>query len=410
MQKFRLFTQSLSLFGACLAAFSLAFPREFLNIAFSIWIVCWGLEVIFSGKYSIEKPNKSNIQLYLLVAFFAWMIVSLLWTDNMERAGVVLTRRLSFVIFPLFALLGMAKQDQYRKILFAFVCGTVISVVIAIIYSYIKFSGGANAVFPGSYFFYFNDYNHRTYFSLAMIFSLIFLVYLRPNICRKLPHHIYYYIIFSILYILFSAIIFWAGGRMSLIILFLVTIAVAAHYLWEKGWKKSLIIGSILFLIAGGIVMKNHPRMQKLEFTKEKLQAFDPRYDLWTTQIRCIEKSNPVIGIGVGDVIDVFNKEKHTDFMKYFQGQDMKDIDNCHNQYLDTQLELGFMGVILLLSAVIFTLIGVKGSDKRMLISSCVFVWVLFMMIEPITVKSVSIYMFAFTLVLAYWVKQSKEQ
>ncbi len=406
MQQVRLITQYLSLIAACLAAFSLSFPRGFINVALIIWIISWGLEFLLCGRYSIEKPNKNNLHLYLLMVYFVWTMVSLLWTDNYYDAVLVLEKRISFVIFPFLALFGMAKSGQYKKILFAFVCGTMVSVIVATIYGYIKFSNDTNAIFPSSFFNYYNDYNHRTYFSLAQIFCLIFLVYLKPDIIARLPHKSLYYIGLSFLYIVFSMMIYMAGGRMSFIILFLVTLVALGHSLWRKGWRKTMIIGFLLVLMLGGIGIMNHPRMKNFKFSHEQLKTFDPRYDLWENGFQCIKKSNLVIGVGVGDHDNVFNANKKPDFQEYF-GEEVKAINSFHNQYLDTQLELGIVGGVIFLAIVVSVLIGIRDARTKMLLSGLVLAWVLFMLIEHVAYKSVTVYMFSFSLVLAYWVKKT---
>ena len=92
-------------------------------------------------------------------------------------------------------------------------------------------------------------------------------------------------------------------------------------------------------LIGGGIVFKNHPRMQDFSFKKEELQRFDPRYEQWRCAYHCIkaDSHNMLIGEGIGDYTDVFNDMHNSpEFKEYYYN-----VDNAHNIWLDGQMEYG---------------------------------------------------------------------
>ena len=195
--------------------------------------------------------------------------------------------------------------------------------------------------------------------------------------------------LFSILFF----VIYYSQGRMSLIIILIIGSSIALSFLLEKGLKKLIFLFVSIFVIASVVVLENHPRMQNFELKEEKLQQFDPRYELWRNTIQCIEKSNLILGVGVGDCEDIFDENhQKPEFQEHFY-----QATNAHNEFLKTQLELGLVGVLLLAGVLLSILIYNKNSKEKWFMINMVLVWFLFMQIETIAITSTTTYMFAFS-------------
>ncbi len=401
-QKITKITTNLTYITAILAAFTLAFPREHLNFLYVAWLIAWGIEILFRGKYSFEKPNKNNIQLYLLWIYFGWMLISILWTDNLLRTEDLLLRRIIFFIVPLLTFFGMKKDFQYKKILLAFVLGTFASIITALIYSYIKTVQGTDYFIR--FFDHYQVYKHHTYFGLCKIFSIIIILYLKSDITKRLPHVSFYYIGLATTYLFFGALIYLSEARMPLIILVVVTATSSIYFLWGKSLKIIMSINVFAIAIVGTIIVMNHPRMQDFEFSKEKLQEFDPRYDLWRNGYQCIKESNLVFGVGIGDYTDVFSKNHaKPEFQEHFFP-----AESCHNHFMDVQLELGIIGSIIFLYLLYSCFLGIKDKNKLFFVFNLMLIWVLFFMIENLALKNTTIYMFSFSLLVIYWMKKNQ--
>jgi hypothetical protein len=401
------FFQIITFFSFLLAVFSLNFPIHYLNLFLTIWMVLNGVEILLRGKYRFELPNKNNLHLYFLLALYIWMVISLLWTSNFEEAQKLLIRRISFLIFPVYALMGFNKYYRLKPVLLTFIAGTFVSIVVLAFVFCMRYMEHSEWFMDVGFNVFFQDtislYKHRTYFSLCMIFSLIFYIYMKGPLIKK-TSGVFYYTVLFIMVVLFFSIIYFSQSRMSLIIFLLVTAFIGFYLLWEKGYKKITVLFLCTIAFSAILLLHNHSRMQNLTLDKEKLQQFDPRYELWRNALECIHASNIFLGVGIGDRQDVF-EENHQKphFKKYYFA-----TTDSHNEFLKTQLELGIIGNLLLVGIIIALLLNNRKGKDRYFVWNVVMIWLLFMLIETIGITSTSTYMFVFSLLIVYWVKSGK--
>lgn len=403
-QRISTWTANISFLAVNLAAFAMAFPRKWMNIFFVAFMISWGVEILLRGKYSFEKPNKKNIHLYLLWTYFAWMLISFLWSSNIPRAEEQIIKRIAFFAIPLLAFFGMGKDIHYKKVLLSFVIGTFSSVIVGLSISLYLFKTNNNTTLY-EYFIYYQDYVHHTYFGLCKIFSLIILIYLKPEIIRKLRNTSIYYVVIGILSVIYCSLIYLSEARMPLIIFVVILISNITYLFWKRKYYKTMILGTLFLLIIGGIIIKSQPRMRNFEFSREKLQQFDPRYDLWRNGYQCVKNNNKVIGVGIGDYTDIFEENhKKPDFKEHFFN-----ADSCHNHYIDLQLELGMIGLVIFLGLMSLCFVGAKESRNKLFIYNFLLVWSLFFMIENLSLRTYPIYMFCFSLLFIYWIKKYEQ-
>ncbi len=394
--------QVLSYLSFLLAAVALSFPTHYINIFLFTWMVFNGADLLLRGKYNFELPNKNNIHLYFLLAFYLWMVISLFWTSDLGEGQKILMKRISFLIFPLFAFFGVNRLYNLKQILLAFLLGTILSTLAFIAFCYVNYTKNpewfSNLNQLGQYTI--SIYKHRTYFDICLVLGVISYIYLKDFIIKR-TSSIFYYITFLLLIVLYWEVVYFTGGRMSLIIFFIILILTGFKFLWEKGYYKLIVLFLLTALFSSVIVLKNHSRMQHLELTQEKLQQFDPRYELWRNTIQCIQNSNILSGTGVGDCENVFvENHQKPEFRKYYY-----ETESPHNEFLKTQLELGIVGTLLLIAILISVVVNNKSKNARFFTLNIGVVWFLFLLIETIGITSTSTYMFAFCLLLVYWAK-----
>jgi hypothetical protein len=143
--------------------------------------------------------------------------------------------------------------------------------------------------------------------------------------------------------------------------------------------------------------------MQNFGTSKEKLQQFDPRYDLWQNSIECIKNTNKIIGTGVGDRYAVF-EENHqkAEFKKYYYP-----TSNSHNNFMDTQLELGAIGVFLLLGILFPRFPKNLDIKSRLFVVYTNIILILFMLIETIGNTNTTTYLLVFIIFIQSLVKET---
>lgn len=424
--------ENISYFAAIFAAFLFSFPQHIMNFGYAMWMIIWAVEIMFRRNIRFEKPSKQNLHLYLLLAYFGWFVVSLLWTTNFHEAQISLQRRISFLIFPLLALFGVNNNFNFKTILYFFLLGTIVSVIIHLllgIYEYSIFQDFVKApeklwdlygegvykhrffyehniwpIIPTSkddfYIAYISIYKHRTFFSVCMIISSLIFTYLKNDLIKKMPLYIYW-IICICLNFAFLVYIYSAGGRMALIIYIVVLASSIAYILWEMKYRIAML-GSVALMILGmGLLLSIHPRMKNFELKHEALEKFDPRFAMWSSSLAAV-KDNILLGSGIGDRKDVFAK-----YYNAYPLENKRVATSTHNNFIDNQLELGLIGTILLLAIIISSIRG--GSKKNaVIIMGLSIAWILTSVIES-TGGITSVYLFVFFLLFMRWLKDSRQ-
>ena len=146
--------------------------------------------------------------------------------------------------------------------------------------------------------------------------------------------------------------------------------------------------------------------MQDFEFTKEKLERFDPRYTQWECASSCISSDsyNMFLGEGIGDYTDTFSNK----YKSMFPYND-KMYSSAHNIWIDGQLEWGLIGNIMLLCIFIFNLLFMKSGRAKFTLYSITIIWLAFTFTEPMFSRSMPINLFCFFIVFSHWIKKEEE-
>lgn len=192
---------------------------------------------------------------------------------------------------------------------------------------------------------------------------------------------------------------------MALIIYILLTISIIFHFFWNKNYKIMAITFTIIELVIGFSGIKYIPRMQGFKIDRQDIQNFDPRYEQWRCAKMCIMENNKIIGVGIGDHTDVFDKIHSRQTFKKFYFE----VHSAHNQWLDELLELGVIGCLLFISIFLGSLYGLTEKNGKELIINSTIMWNLYILIETLFFRTASIYLFILYIIAAYYIKQEKK-
>ncbi len=410
MEKIQTYSQKFTLFCAFAACFCFA-HSNLMTITMVTWLSAWFIEIILHwNNVKFDTPDKNNIPLYLTLALFLWMVISLLWTENFHEAMRLFEMRIPLLIFPLFALFGMREEKKFRKLLLAFAVGTIIYSIIVPIQAYCTIGEQikADPEHANDYFVtQFNDIKHRTQLGLLQLVSLYILHYLKPQIVkifndRTLPYHLLLCTCFGIVML----VLYISEGRAMLGTSILLMLLLTLKFLWRNNYKLVSIAFVPIILIGGFIIFKNHPRMQNdFSFRKEELQKFDPRYEQWRCAYHCIkaDSHNMLIGEGIGDNTDVFDAMHDSpEFKEYYY-----EVHSAHNIWLDGQMEWGLVGNILLLCIYISNIVFFKTRQTNFTLYITI-IWLVFSFFEPMFTRATPINLFCLFIIFSYWIKKEE--
>jgi hypothetical protein len=214
-------------------------------------------------------------------------------------------------------------------------------------------------------------YTHATYYSILILFAIIFSKHLFKNGLIKKKEFLFIHIIsiFTILVL---------GSRIA-IILYLILLG-ANLFKHDKWLKYYLIISFSLITIV-------------LIFF---IETIDPiRHELWSLSINAlIEK--PFFGYGLGSFNDVINNFSNVDNPYYSQ---VSALNHSHNQYILYFLEIGSIGTLAIGISLAYIFIKKNKSFKKDYFIS-IFIFACLFLVESPLETSKSIILFSVILII----------
>ncbi len=393
-------------FFSLLYVFFLPFFRVAPVIVLAVWIPI----ALFTYRWSIAgRAWAKNPVNYCLLLLYLMYLLSLFFTDNTTESLVKLEVKVSYILLPLLLAPAIdfdrAKQFNLLK---AFITGTSISIVVNLIISFIQFIIKDNT----AYFFYHyvTEFHHTSYYALYLSFSVFAMLYLqRYRVMRDNR-------ILIPLIILHIVMVFMLSSKAGIIVLFLAMIIEAISRLRRKANFKHLLIftGGLIILVV--LALFNDRVRDAFDYvqlgetaevseTKNIREAIihqpenssSSRVMVWTTCAEVIPQ-HWLFGVTPGDVTDKLVESYKA---QNYEGPAEKRL-NCHNQFMQTQLGLGIVATILLLTAFLLPFFGKQRPFKRLAAMFLVLVFASFMFESMLETQSGVQFILFFLVLFSY--------
>jgi O-antigen ligase len=360
--------EKFNFFIGLVLVFMMPFHSDYVRIPvfLNLWALSWLIEGNFKAKYS-QNINKHNKKILLLgTGFYLMHVISLIYTKNLYEGIRDLEIKLSLFAAPFLLITANYLYKKYfNSILLSFVAGNLLASIICLINAFINSWGYKEGklifdtvpAFGFGNFFTYGDLSfflHPTYFSIYITFAISILFYLfrKPTFFPPLRHKI----LFSILIVFFTIFIILLMSRAGILIGFLLCMIWILYYF---GNRKKILIGLLLIfiMILGNIYLVfNTERMTNISNSikneqsltlKERILKLDNRVRVWYISILSI-KENMLLGTGLGDIKDelIIGYKKHD-----FENEVNMNLD-AHNQYFESYIGMGFIGIALLISMI----------------------------------------------------------
>lgn len=334
-----------------------------LNLLVTGGIVVYSLSLSsFSEKLTLFIKNRF-VQAALF--FFIVLIVSTLYSDNLEKGFHYLKLRVPLLLFPVSIGLLQLRKGFKDKVLQSFVYTTIGVCMACLIFGFYNYF--ANQQLDALYNDNFTSLlkQQSVYIALLINFAIYTIGYLLVQKHTAKP----FLLISGGLFLFVVA--YLLGSRINLGLLAAVSLGFGFYYLVSR--KKYLETATLCLAISMGsmIIYKAKPQMlnrfkelaySKYEYTNtgaESHYGVELTEDQWNganfrlAAWNCgweLFKENPITGVGLGDKKDAL-------FAKYEQKEFRFAIDtnkNVHNNYLDVLYGLGIFGfIVFILSWVI---------------------------------------------------------
>jgi O-antigen ligase len=364
-EKITLFINYINVAGFTVLSFILFFHYNVVTmVSYFVVMISFGLEIILERKWVNLRKSRNWIYFGLLMLFYLLGPISAVFDTTPKYAALLLPIRFPIVGFSIVGLFGLNNKFKLKYILWAFALSAISGICWLIFFKIgiLEFIHNPNraVLFTDNRVLYLNNHMYFDFFmglALSSVWYLVFHTDLgRFKVIWKSVLFLIGIIVFYILSISEGRSGFLAGCAVLAIIIF-----------WELwNFKKKLAIGflvlaPLLFFVA----VKHHRRMSDQEIKSE------PRLFLWKSALPVILES-PIIGHGISNA-----QEKYDVSRTHFQTEQFRiwNINafhlDCHNQYLQTGMEFGILGLILLISLYLYPIFFKRVDSWKTLLVLC---------------------------------------
>lgn len=378
MHRFANRIEPVSDWGYFLFAFFLPFPISVSRIFIFVLLI---LQLVEFWKVK-SNHFKYHLSSFLLPLLFALYAISLLYTKDLTGGIKQLEKAVPLLILSLAFLFRRVDEKRVRGILQAFVAGLLVMCIFLLgraLYNSMYLESGSLIFDPrvlrdprityihsvnwgGNYFFSdaFVDFMHPSYFGMYLVFSLVSILYLSRAGSLSPRSTWVFASIFTITLFLSSA----RASHLSAVV-----VAVVVLFYGKLYATKIKIYALIILMFLSSVFVILNPRWvefsdmqdmidEKIEYrgsVPERLMSWDASWDL-------IEKKL-IFGYGIGDVQGELNRS----YQKLNYERPLKESHNAHNQFLQTMLISGTLGLMVLF-LVFINLIRIFNRTRQILV------------------------------------------
>lgn len=318
------------------------------------------------GNSSLRAPLRWG--LLAMVAYWLLLLASLLYSSDLPAATAVLTLKAALLIFPLSLLLTdthWLKAGHLRALGYALVLGLVGLFVYCCIHGAVRMSDGATlaSVLSSDKF----DMRHHAYSALYLCVALLVVYYELYTRWGRLPRWWRGLLLAVVpLFILYVIIV---NSRAGMLVLYAVEVFCVLHFaLTRRRWGWAVLLAVLLAGFTVGIE-KAMPRHSNRVISTVKDMSSDVRLKIYKNDLD-VSLGSPVVGYGAGDYRQELDENYSSHGMSY--------EFNAHNQYLETMLSIGFIGLAVLLFWLFWPLGVAFVGLRRGTVGAAVF-WLVFM-------------------------------
>ena len=330
-----------------------------------------------------NKQLKRKAVVYPMLALFLVYGVSSLFVVNTGNASLLIMTKFSFFIFPIIAIL---MTSGYAVCIKGLKWGIIIGSGVSMLFSFIR-AVGTEQGFSGQSFNS-NLYGvnmHASYLALIFIIACTFLMFEKSN-KRWFAIVKWSYLILTVVSVFYLRSL---GAFVCIAVIFMVIPIWNALKKRNWKWLFALPVYGLIFFVG----LKSSPRITNdvsqsllrmeewsaspkdfLEKNVNVIESNSVRLIVWTIAGGMIV-DNP-FGVGHGDENDLLRREYYKfGFTDYAERQ-----MNPHNQYLQTGISIGWLGIILLITLFVGLIVtAFKTNDLALFIAfTCIAVSCLF--------------------------------
>lgn len=335
-------------------AFSIPLYDRIAAMAIVLIVFTWLIEGKFKEKLQRIKADRFRQNILWFGLIYILYLFGFLYSKNQYYALLDLQTKLSLLVFPiLFATIDEnVLKDKKRKILLYYIIGCLVSTIVLLFYSFYNFSESHSV----SEFFYSNLswYQHAGYLSMFLAFAVGILLYHIhvKNIVEKISGPVTIVVI-----VYFGFFIFLLSSKAGILSLIIILLGYIGVLLYEKQFLKGVTLFLLISLTIWGMftffsvtssrIMDAQQTISSETVENDAKDSTSERIHIWQSAVSVI-KENPLFGVGTGDADDALAEYYE---INHYSGALEKKL-NAHNQYLQTYIAIGIIGLLILLGMI----------------------------------------------------------
>jgi hypothetical protein len=332
---------------------------QFNSFIIILFIANWILEGKLKSKLHTTFSDPVSI---IWILFFCLHAVGLLYSFCFGRGISTLETKLSLFFFPLALPSISLSERKYRYILFSFATACLTAAVMCFVHA----SALSIKTHNLEWYFYYKLSSliniHPVYFALYVATSIWIFFYLFWMNKVKISRKFLLGLITTVLFLTFFIVLL--GSKSIIGGFILISIAFLLHFFYRirKIKKGILIIFSFFILLSGLIISVPDTRNRfadithlDLDFLRQQKYEFNSPFNgltlrlvMWRLSAELFERQLSWLwGVGTGDVQEYLNQK----YQKYHLDAGGYLNFNAHNQFVETFIGIGLIGMAVLLGA-----------------------------------------------------------
>lgn len=346
MSKLLKYNHAIHFYLCCAIAFLLNF-KILLPILIILLVINW-----LSNKSNIQKLRDLEHKKWLLlfISIYVYYVIAMLYTANQSYGWSDLQTKLSLLLFPILFSSFSLTSSEVKNVLLCFIAGSLIASLFLLTRAcYLYFTQQLH------YFFYtdFSYLVHPSYFGMYINFALVLLFGNLLSIESKSAR------IFGIVFLTFILVLL--SSKLALLCTFFIFIYYGAKKIIQTKDYKLGTTSLLVFIAACFVLINSVPelkgRIQNLyialnteNIDKTNSESNAVRLLVWDASIDALAK-NGIFGAGTGDIKD----ELYIQYKALGYTGALEHKLNAHNQFLQTGIALGFLGLAILFLQFIYS-------------------------------------------------------
>lgn len=327
------------------------------QIGFYFFFISFFFEIFLDRKWLNFKIDKIKIYFLILLLFFLLIFLYHPFEGSNKYFLRLVELRLALFGFAVVGFFGVNKLYKLEYIANAFIVSSVIAILFLVfdavgIKEFIANPKRAELINQMRKIYINSHLVFNVYLNISLVFCWYYLFKVKELRYKKIKLPFYIIAVILIIYILLIS-----EGRMGLLTCMSMLLLIIGVNLWKL--RKLYVYILILFApFVVWILVSSHKRMTPLELKN------DPHTPIWNAAID-VAKNQPLIGYGASRAQEEFDVSFDKFLPKeYKDGWKESRILHCQNQFLQTYMEFGIIGIMLLIYIVTAPLVLVEKGRR----------------------------------------------